>query len=483
MKGRLHLTQEAKLQQRLLPLQLQLGKLLELNENAFRDFVHTAVEENPVLEIVNNDKSETEDSFSYDSDNHLNDDSDTTDYNSSSDYHENRSHEAYYGIAQEQESLYEFLSGQIADLSLDVEERDFALFLIGNLDNNGYFGRSLNALATDFFIERGIELPELLINKAWDTVRSLDPPGIGAVDLKDCLLLQLERKDGNDPVVSEAIEIIRNRFDINSFQKSQVLLSSKNQKPIISQEVLALIKKLNPKPGRQFTSGNIDLRQHYITPDFSVFPDIDIPGKLVVALLSYSPELSIDPIYIDILDDNQISTKEHSRKDTRHNTLYLKQRIDDARKLIDLVKMRQSTMLRIITAIATLQKEFFLSGDLLELKPMVLKDIAHITGDDLSVLSRVTSTRYVTTIGGTFALKDLFKEGITNKVGNDITQIHAENEIRKIIGRENPEKPFSDEKIAQFLNEKGIEIARRTVAKYRETAKIPSARERRIIKK
>lgn len=468
---------ETKQQLQIVPMQLQLGKMLELSDNAFRDMVQTTLNENPALELF--DERGALDISDYGNDAPTQSDQVEETESDKNDMPLLRnSYDSGLAAAIDIETLYDHLIAQVNGMSLDKITTGFVNYLLGNIDSNGYFTNTLLQLANDYVIDSGEEIPEQIMNEAWDIVRSLDPAGVGAVSLQDCLLLQLRRLDGERNEVRTAIEIIQNHLDALGSRNIESLSDKTGIPTDTVERAMNLIYQLNPKPGRDFATNAQELQGQFITPDFSVLPDIDNPDKLIVTLLTYTPELTIDPIYID----NLSKPFDNGRADiaARRNTaIFLKQRVDEANNFIQLVRMRQITLLSIITAIAHRQKEFFLTGDLTALKPMVLKDIATDTGYDLSVVSRTTSTRFVYTIGGTFPLKDLFNEGFTTAQGDIITARKIEDEIYEILAKEDKSRPYSDDKIAEILQASGINIARRTVAKYRDKVGIPSARERK----
>lgn len=476
MKSNLELKQEQKLGLQIVPSQLKLGRVLEMSDPAFHELVKSTVEENPALELIDNgiDTSMTVD-YTTTNENH--------DYQNINKriWNNGESQKTIDNIADSAstETLYQYLLNQVSALFLDEETKNLVEFLIGNIDNKGYLSRSESDLINDYILSTGNEPDQKIIEEAWDILYSLDPPGIGAKDLQESLLWQLMRKD-EDPEVNDAINIISKHFNIfinNNLAQLKKISKLDEQR---FQNAIKLITQLNPYPGKEFLSWDNEIRFNYIYPDFSVLPDIEIPDTLQINILSYNPDLTIDPTFIAEGENikKRINRKD-STKELQKAALFLKERRDEAENFIKLVQMRHSTMQRIITAIADIQKDYFLSGDKTRLKPMILKDIATKTGDDISVISRTTSGRYVVTLNGIIPLKDLFNESKGNENPEFLTSIHIEELLQKIIKEEDKSEPYSDEAIALKLKEYNINIARRTVSKYRDVLGIPSARQRK----
>lgn len=459
-------------------MQLQLGKMLELNDSALLDLVNTNVAENPALEFSMKETSQEVSALEHGTAQAK--DSMAGLYNDGLSIRNNNYNDILitnYSSRIQDETLYEHLKQQLNDLILDSRVYELTDFLIGNIDSKGYFANKQDAIIDDYIIFTGIEPDKKEIDLAFKTVRSLEPSGVGAFDLADCLKIQLRQSGASVHTKKDALNIIDNELDSflkKNFKtvKGKLLLDDSR-----FNEAEKLIKSLDPYPGRSFPSGH-DSEGEYITPDFIVMPDIDNPGALQISLNSNIPEIGLEPSFQEL---HQKETIEDSNPTSRKKAtaLYLKERSDSAKNFIQLLKMRQNTLMRIINAIAKIQSVFFMSGDKIDLKPMALKDIASITGDDLSVISRATSGRYVLTTGGLFPLKTLFSGQKGGEANDELTGLHIETFIKEIIENEDPHHPFADESIASMLNEKGIVIARRTVAKYRENMNIPNARYRR----
>lgn len=348
-------------------------------------------------------------------------------------------------------------------------ERIIAANIIGNLDDNGYISRSLIEIADDVSMQTSTAIDSSTVYNVWQKVRELEPAGIAAVDLRDCLLLQLKRLP-HSAAIDNATEIVNHNFDIFSKMHYDKLRAAIGLDEEQLKEALSVIKRLNPKPGSTFATGGADddAPQH-VTPDFAV----DIEGdNLVLTRLSHIPELSIERTFAA---DTPIS---ESHKDEA--ALFIRRKRSEAQSFIKVLSMRQETLYRVMQAIVKLQREFFLTGDESLIKPMILKDIKELTGYGISIISRATAGKYVSTPHGTFSLKSLFNE--RPKDDNDTSTHKIFAMMKRLIEEEDPKHPLSDELITQRLNKtEGIDIARRTVAKYRERLGFPVARLRKNI--
>lgn len=465
-------------QLRILPQQLQLGRVLELSDQEVEDLINLTVNDNPALEFKNNDnevgqtpdesgadyKSEPVDIYDFD----ISRKSTGTADNWLSNY----SREA-------QESLTEHVMNQLAEFSLSDEDMTVAEYMVGCLDSNGYMTRTRQGIVDDFLMQRGSELSPERVNEVWDTLRKVDPPGIGATDLRDCLMLQLQRITKHSEAVADALTIIDMHFDEFVKGNRRKLAQATGLSDVRVEKAIAVISRLNPKPGREFVSNQDDTAAMHINPDFSVLPDIYRADTLDIKVISYFPELTVDESFR--VESTNLSADDSSRekKQQRDAALFLKEKCREADNFIALIKLRQNTLLKVIKAIARRQKDFFLTGDMLKLKPMGLKDLSADTGIDTSMLSRATSGRYVLTVAGVIALKALFNGKRPDGTDDGTTANHIIALLHEMIACENPEAPYTDDDLSAMLGSKGITIARRTVAKYREMAGIPSVRQRK----
>ena len=476
----LRLTTEQKLQQRLTPMQVEFGRMLELTCPEVEDEVRRVLDENPALEQRDNDEVQqnlTEDST--ETFNETAEDVQIADYRDEDDIPdyrlEARNHSAddkyFEPIAVDSsDTLIDLLEGQLMEFDLDEIQLAVAQYIIGNLDDNGYLTRSIAAICDDLAFNAGIDIPLNDVKKVFEIVRSLDPAGVGAIDLRDCLLLQLQRKK-NTHATKIAIEIIKDYFDLFSkkhYDRMKVSLGINAEE---LKEAMAIITSLNPKPG-SLVSGGSDDRTRHIIPDFSVEADSD-NGNITLTLLNRIPELQIEATF----SEEACEIPSNASRSQREAATFIKQKRDEASNFIKILKMRQDTLYRVMSAIVKLQREFFMSDDESRIRPMILKDIAAITGHDLSVISRATAGKYVMTQRGIYPLKLFFNERPKDDEDTSSHEILAV--LKEIISNENKDKPLSDEAITKILIEKGYDIARRTVAKYREKLGLPVARLRK----
>lgn len=480
---------QQKLQQKLSPQQIQLMKLLQIPTVNLEQRIKEELETNPALDEGNEEdnaegseldefdreerQEEQENAEDFDFSDYLDDDTPdykTRDYNYP-DPDENKS--MPIPVSQ---SFHEFLLTQIGMLNLNEKEEKIARQLIGSIDDDGYVRREMDAISDDLAFSQNLFVEETEIRLVLEKVQHLDPPGVGATSLQECLQIQLEKMDREDDAFKNALKIIEEHFE--SFTKKHY---SKIQKSIgIDEEqlkdALEIILKLNPKPGSAFSSQSKS-NQHYITPDFFIQNQ---NGELILTLNSRNaPELRINSGYRDMMESYSKSKKPNKRE--KETLMFIKQKIDSAKWFIDAIKQRQNTMLVTMQSIMEFQYDFFLTGDETKLKPMILKDIADKTQMDISTISRVANSKYVQTEFGTFLLKYFFSESLTTEDGEEVSTREVKKILNDLIEAEDKKKPLSDQKLTELLKEKGYNIARRTVAKYREQLSIPVARLRKGI--
>lgn len=482
MAGKTTLTLEQKLTQRLSPIQLQLVPLLEMTNTEFDDRVKEEIDDNPALEVNeennddNLDKTEDGDTFNETSDqlqaNDYGDDDDRP-YTKSS-YSGGNSNDMPGPVVVAESTLSDYLLEQIHERDLTEKQSTIAEYIIGNLEDNGYLTRSTHAIADDItFGGTGLVVDTPEVDAMLNMVRELDPPGIAATDLRDCLILQLKRKPDTE-VNRLAYEIIDKHFDIFSkkhFDKICAVMNIDNAK---LKEVLTAISALNPKPGNAFNGSTSEMHSQQITPDFEVDADND---DLTLTLLNNVPELQIAQSYSEI-NDHYSKQKPISRREKDEAT-EVRRCYDKASSFIKVMKMRQETLFNTMSDIVRRQHDFFVTGDETLLKPMILKDIANDTGYDVSVISRATSNKYVTTPWGVYPLKFFFSEGLSHESGEDVSSLKIKKLLKDIIDNEDKRRPVSDQRLCLMLRNKGYDIARRTVTKYRKQMSIPVARLRR----
>ncbi len=481
------------LQQKLSPQQIQFIKLLQVPTAELESRIEEEMEINPALEEgedqekpeESNEESESPESESQETianDNDGEGDVDIKDYLGDEDY----SGYKMQGDGDDGEdrempipmsaSLHELLMDQLDFMGLDEKSYAIGKQLVGSIENDGYIRRDLDAITNDMAFSQGIDTTVEEVELVLKKIQTFDPPGIAARTLQECLLLQLERMDnGHDIDVAVAIKIISDcyeEFTKKHYQKIQKKLDTEDEDFV--RDAMELIVKLNPKPGGG-SVGTQGAKNQYIIPDYILTNN---NGKLELALNSRNaPELRVSRSYIDMFKAYDKGNKKD--KKLKEAVTFVKQKLDAAKWFIDAIKQRQQTLLRTMSAIVEFQNEFFQEGDETKLKPMILKDIANMIFMDISTVSRVASSKAVQTDFGIFPLKHFFSEGIATDSGEEVSSREVKQIIKDIIDTEDKDKPFSDDKLETILNEKGYNIARRTVAKYREQLNIPVARLRK----
>ena len=463
---------QLKLGQKLAPQQIQLMKLIQLHTLEFEEELERELEENPALEKVTDDKEEDYDNLGNDYEDEGTE-SIETDFNVDEYLYDD---EPSYKTAllTEGQTIYEYLLEQIRLSNISDEELKIAEYLIGNLDNDGYLRRDLKSIVDDLAFSQGIytDIPKLEYILE-NYIQKLEPAGVGARNLQECLLLQIEKKVSDNPNVSIAASILKNQFDALSNKHYSKIIQRYNIDEEQLKDVLEEIAKLSPKVGGNFDTQTITINQEII-PDFI----IQVKDNEVIPMLNNknAPTLRVSNEYKEILEtySNDKSSAEHKQA-----ALFIKQKLDAAKWYIDAVNQRQNTLIQTITAIAKMQKEYFITGDEKNIKPMILKDISDITGFDISTISRVVKSKYADTPHGIVYLKNLFSDSLTNDEGEEVSTKEIKNHLQEIIDKENKKKPLTDDALVTALKEKGYNIARRTIAKYREQLNIPVARLRK----
>lgn len=476
-----------KLSQKLSPQQIQLMKLIQLPTQAFEQRLKQELEENPALE---RGKEKEEDGFDdvysdqdYEENEKINaDDINIDDYLSDDEIPSYRLQANNHSADDESKtipyasgtSFTQLLTEQLNTFRLENQDYKIAKFLIGSIDDSGYIRRSLLDLTDDLAFTQNIFTDVKTLEKALKVVQQLDPPGVGARNLQECLLIQLQRKE-QTPDTERAVDLIENAFEQFTKKHFQKLLKKFNISEIELKDAILEIERLNPKPGSSF-SNNLRSTEH-VVPDFTIKI---IDGELELVLNGRNaPELHISKAYNEMLLGYKAS-KEKS-KAQKEAVLFIKQKLDAAKWFIDAIRQRQQTLLLTMSAIMHYQKAYFLSGDEEQLRPMILKDIADEIEMDVSTISRVANSKYVDTPYGTKLIKEFFSESMTNDQGEEVSTREIKSILKTIIVEEDKKKPWTDEKLAKILKEKGYPIARRTVAKYREQLDFPVARLRKQI--
>ena len=474
---------QLKLSQKLSPQQIQLMKLIQLSTLEFEQRLSREIEENPALDTVNESQEIDNDNFEFNEDNekqeksddeidiseYLSDD-DTPDYNlKSNNYSEENERAIPYAAGT---SFNQFLKNQLHSFSFNKEDLEIAEFILGSLDQFGYLRRDLIDISDDLAFTLGINADENKIQKILDKIYLLDPAGIGAKNLQECLYLQLKRKKTTKNI-SNAVKIIKDLFDEFSKRHFDKIKAKLNISDEDLRESISEIEKLNPKPGGAYNE-NTKMNSS-IVPDFTVEV---IDGNVKLKLNSRNaPDLYVSEEYKNMLSGySESKEKTKSQKDA---VMFIKQKLDSAKWFIEAIKQRNQTLIMTMSAIVDFQKEYFITGDEKKLKPMILKDIAEEITMDISTISRVANSKYVDTPYGTKLIKSFFSEGIKNSKGEDISTIEVKKTLESIIESEDKKKPLTDDQLTKLLNKEGYPIARRTVAKYREMIGAPVARLRR----
>ena len=486
MKFRQELTQ--KQQQKLSPLQIQQIKLLELTGLEIDDRINRELEENPALEesIDSPVEKQEEDSLSeYEQEDNISqEDMMLGDYRTEDDIPDYKLQQNYYSEKtareeipySESESFQDYLLNQLHLKNLSEEKMKLGEYLIGNIDEDGYIRREPDVIADDLLFQYGWEISIATIQEVLRVIHEMDPQGVGAANLQECLLIQLKRKERTQ-VRTHAIRILEHYFDAFSKKQYDRILRSLNISEEELKEVIKEITLLNPKPGNTWESGIIS-KMAQITPDFYVEA---INGELIFSMQEQQiPELRVNREYSEMLNYYS-GAKEKQNQGKVEAFEFVKQKVDSARWFIDAIKQRNITLRKTMEAIILIQREFFLTGEESNLKPMILKDVSELCGYDKSTVSRVSNSKYVQTSFGVYPLKYFFSEAILNEDGEGISTREIKSILKNCIGREDKSKPFTDDLLVKELKTKGYDVARRTVAKYREQLNIPVARLRKEI--
>jgi len=478
-----------KLSQKLSPQQIQLMKLIQLPTQAFEQRLKQELEENPALDTGKEsldgdglDEFDNSDDILNDNDRIEADDINVDDYLSDDEIPDYRTQANNYSADDEEKSIpyasgvsfTEYLRTQLRTFRLDDQKEAIAEFLVGSVDDSGYIRRSISDITDDLAFTQNIYTTEEEVKDVLEIVHKLDPAGVGAHNLQECLSIQLHRKEPSESV-ELALKIIDDTFDSFTKKHYQKLIQKYGITEDDLRDAIEEIEKLNPKPGGSY-SNNTQLVEH-VVPDFAIRIN---EGNLELTLNGRNaPELHVSRAYNDMLKGYKESKeKSKSQKDA---VLFIKQKLDAAKWFIEAVKQRQQTLYVTMSAIINHQQAYFLSGDERQLKPMILKDIADEIGMDVSTVSRVANSKYVDTPYGTRLIKEFFSESMTNDQGEEVSTREIKTILQTVIEEEDKKKPLTDDKLAVILKEKGYPIARRTVAKYREQLDIPVARLRKKI--
>ncbi|MBD3907350.1 RNA polymerase factor sigma-54 [Chryseobacterium sp. Ch-15] len=479
---------QLKLGQKLAPQQIQLMKLIQLHTLEFEEELERELEENPALEVAKEESKEDEystldESYESEGTESIETDFDVNEYlyddepsykTASSNYSADDEDFDNESLLTEGQSLYDYLMEQINLVNISDEDLKIAEYIIGNLDTDGYLRREIKAIVDDLAFSQGIYTTKEKVEDILENyIQKLDPSGVGARGLQECLLLQIEKKVSSDKAVSLAANILRHQFDALTNKHYNKIIQKYDIEEEDLKDALEEISKLSPKVGGNFDTQTITINQEII-PDFV----IQVKDGQVIPMLNSknAPTLRVSEEYKDIL-----TTYSHDKKSSEHKqaALFIKQKLDAAKWYIDAINQRQNTLLQTINAIVKFQHNYFITGDEKSLRPMILKDIADITGFDISTISRVVKSKYADTPNGILYLKDLFSDSLTNDDGEEVSTKEIKNHLQEVISKENKRKPLTDDALVVILKEQGYNIARRTIAKYREQLNIPVARLRK----
>lgn len=476
---------QQKLQQKLSPAQIQVIKMLEVPTLELEERIRQELEENPALEEGAEQTADSEMDEDFGDDGGNNDDFDPEEYMSDDDIPDYKLKTNNTSKDDKHEDIpftagmtfHEFLIDQVGLLNLSDKERLLTEYVIGNIDDEGYLRREPEAMVDDIVFQAGVQTTDKEMYHIINYVRQLDPPGVCASCLQECLLLQLERKDQTSSV-KLAKTLVKDYFEEFSKKHYEKIQRGLEMDDTMLKKVMNEITHLNPKPGNAWSGNVLEKSMSTIVPDFILENDED---HLSVHLNNSNiPELRVNNTYNNMFQD-YAGNKQNQNREMKDAVMFVKQKIDSARWFIDAVKQRQQTLLTTMMAIVEFQNAFFIEGDDTYMKPMILKDIADRTGYDISTISRVSNSKYIQTEFGIFPVKYFFSESMTNDSGEEVSTREIKQILQECIANEDKHKPINDDALADVLKTKGYIIARRTVAKYREQLNIPVARMRKEI--
>ena len=461
---------ELKQTQKLSPLQIQTIKLIELPIQELEQRIRKELEENPVLdEDLPNDKEEDEAPREVSLSDYKDDDP-IPGYKLRSDNY-SKDERPQYNTFSVKESFTQSLQEQLGYRNLTEHQYAVASFLIGSLDDDGYLRRSIDSIVDDLSFRANVETDEEEVLDMLKIIQEFDPPGVGARDLRECLLLQI-RHCKKTPAVENAVKILKNHFNEFTNKHFQKIMTRMNISEDELKAAMAKILKLNPSPGGQIDDSYTDQAQQ-IVPDFILeYRD----GELQLSMPRFSvPELKVNRKYADIL----VEAANSSEREKKEAAAFVKKKLDSAKWFVEAIRQRHNTLSSTMQAIIDYQHDYFIDGDEAHLKPMVLKDIAEKTGFDISTISRVVNSKYIETQFGIYSLKYFFSEGLENQDGEEVSTRELKKALTECVDNENKRKPLTDDELVEKMTEKGYKVARRTIAKYRDQLGIPKARLRK----
>ncbi|MEY4629672.1 MAG: polymerase factor sigma-54 [Bacteroidota bacterium] len=478
-----------KLQQKLSPQQIQLMKLLQVPTALLEERIKEEIEENPALEFGDENKEEAQDELEIDPLDADQEES-SVDQEEAIELYDDEDEIADYRLKDDHvpelqesgiiphpisSSLNEMLTEQLGLLNLNEVDSLIAEQIIGSVDDDGYLRRDTQSIVDDLAFKQNILVDQQQVEDVISTIQHFDPPGICARDVRESLLIQLRRKQKDQPTdsIKAAIRILEFHFEEFTKRHFEKIMKSLELSDGLLKEAMSEIKKLQPRPGA--LAGSVNKAEQYIVPDFLVYNN---SGELELTLNHRNaPDLRVSSEYKDILKEYEKGSKTDKRQ--KEAVVFIRQKIDTAKWFIEAIKQRQDTLISTMKAIIEHQKAFFLSGDETSLRPMILKDIAEKTGLDISTISRVANSKFVQTEFGSFKLKYFFSEALTTESGEEVSTREVKSILQDLIQGEEKQNPLSDDQLTEMLKEKGYNIARRTVAKYREMLNIPVARLRK----
>ena len=462
---------ELKQTQKLSPLQIQTIKLIELPIQELEQRIRKEIEENPVLDEEQPTESEVEEVPREVSLSDYKEDDSIPSYRLRSDNYNVKDERPQYSTFSVKESFTQSLQEQLGYRNLTEHQYAVGSFIIGSLDDDGYLRRSIDSIVDDIILHANIETSEEEVLSMLKVIQEFEPAGIGARDLRECLLLQIKNLH-KSPEVENAAKILKNHFNEFTSKHFQKIMSRMGISEDELKAAIAKIVKLNPSPGGQIDDSYSDQAQQ-IVHDF-ILEYVD--GELRLSMPRFSiPELKVNRKYADIL----MEAANSSEREKKEAATFVKKKLDSAKWFVEAIKQRHNTLSNTMQAILDYQRDYFIDGDEANLKPMVLKDIAEMTGFDISTISRVVNSKYIETHFGIYSLKYFFSEGLENKDGEEVSTRELKKALQECVDNENKHKPLTDDELVEKMSEKGYKVARRTIAKYRDQLGIPKARLRK----
>jgi RNA polymerase sigma-54 factor len=462
---------ELKQTQKLSPLQIQTIKLIELPIQEFEQRVRKELEENPVLDEEQPAETEVEEAPREVSLSEYKEDDPIPSYRLRADNYNLKDERPQYSTFSVKESFSQSLMEQLGYRNLTEHQYAVGSFIIGSLDDDGYLRRSIDSIVDDLSFRAGVEATEEDILEVLSVIQEFEPAGVGARDLRECLLLQIRQKK-HTPEVANAEMILKNHFNEFTNKHFQKIMTRMGLSEDELKAAMAKILKLNPSPGGQVDDSYSD-RAQQIVPDF-VLEYTD--GQLLLSMPRFSiPELRVNRKYAELL----MEAANSSEREKKEAATFVKKKLDSAKWFVEAIKQRHNTLYSTMNAILEYQREYFMDGDETNLKPMVLKDIAEMTGFDISTISRVVNSKYIETHFGIYSLKYFFSEGLENQDGEEVSTRELKKALLECVENEDKRKPLTDDELVEQMTAKGYKVARRTIAKYRDQLSIPKARLRK----